>query len=88
MPTVGTAVPINQEGLMDTAGARILAVRIRAGVVPGSLIEIERAGLQSGVAVGDIGTVVDVTQTGVVVDWETGVTSVIDPTAVSYRPVK
>ena len=71
---------------MDAAGARILAVRIRAGVVPGSLIVIERAGLQSGVAPGDIGTVVDVTQTGVVVEWATGVRSVIDPAEVSYRP--
>ena len=73
---------------MDTAGARILAVRIRSGVMPGSLIEVERAGSRSGVAPGDVGTVVDVTQTGVVVDWETGARSVIDPAAVSYRLVK
>ncbi len=74
---------------MDTAGARILAVRLRAGVMPGTLIEIERAaGPVSGVAPGDIGTVVDVTEAGVVVDWKTGARSVIDPAAVSYRPVK
>ena len=73
---------------MDTAGARILAVRLRAGVMPGSLIAIERAGLRSGVAPGDIGTVVDVTETGVVVDWETGVRSLIDPEAVSYRALR
>ena len=54
---------------MDAAGARILAVRLRAGVMPGSLIEIERAGLESGVSRGDVGTVVCVTETGVLVDW-------------------
>jgi hypothetical protein len=73
---------------MDTAGARVLAVRLRAGVPLGSLIAIERASLESGIAPGDIGTVVDVTETGVLVDWETGARSLIDPEAVSYRALR
>ena len=73
---------------MDVAGAKDLKVRLLAGVLPGSLIEIVHADYRSGVRPGDVGTVVDATKAGVVVDWETGVSSVIDPRAVSYRPVK
>ena len=73
---------------MDAAGARLLEVRILSGVLPGSLIKIERADSRSGVAPGDIGTVVDATTAGVVVDWETGVRSVIDPKEVRYHALK
>jgi hypothetical protein len=73
---------------MDAAGARLLEVRILAGVLPGSLIKIERADSRSGVVPGDIGTVVDATKAGVVVEWETGVRSVIDPKTVRYHALK
>jgi hypothetical protein len=79
---------VNEERFMDVAGAKDLEVRLLAGVLPGSLIEIVHADYRSGVRPGDVGTVVDATKAGVVVDWETGVSSVIDPKAVSYRPVK
>ena len=73
---------------MDVAGAKILEVRLRAGVLPGTRIEVDQAGLRSGVARGDIGTVVDITETGVVVDWESGIQSVINPQAVTYHALK
>ena len=70
---------------MDVAGAKILEIRLRAGVLPGTVIEVDQAGPRSGVAQGDIGTVVDITGTGVVVDWESGISSVINPQAVTYH---
>jgi hypothetical protein len=73
---------------MDVAGARILELRLRAGVLPGTVIEVDQARPRSGVAQGDVGTVVDITGTGVVVDWESGIRSVINPQAVTYHALK
>jgi hypothetical protein len=73
---------------MDVAGAKVLEIRIRAGFLPGTIIEVDQAGPRSGVARGDVGAVVDIAETGVVVDWDSGVRSVIDPKAVTYHAVR
>ncbi len=73
---------------MDVAGAKVLEVRLLAGFLPGTIIEVDQAGPRSGVAPGDVGAVVDITEAGVVVDWNTGVRSVIDPKAVTYHALR
>ena len=73
---------------MDVAGAKVLEVRLLAGFLPGTIIEVDQAGPRSGVVPGDVGAVVDITETGVVVDWNTGVRSVIDPKAVTYHALR
>ena len=73
--------------LMDTAGARVLAARLAAGVRAGSTIQLlsdAADGLPP--RTGDIGTVLDPQEDGtVLVQWEGGFTSSIHPARVSYR---
>ena len=70
---------------MDSAGARYLAARLRAGGPVGSAIAVERDDPVEGLAAGDRGVIVEITPGGVVVDWERGGRSVLDPEAVPYR---
>jgi hypothetical protein len=77
-----------EERFMGVAGAKVLEIRLRAGYFPGTVIEVDQAGPRSGVAPGDVGAVVDISDTGVVVDWNTGVRSVIDPNAVTYHALR
>jgi len=66
---------------MDAHGARLLAARIRAGVWMGMRIELVSAvDDDSGLCAGDRGVVGRVEETGrVVVHWDRGFTSEIDP---------
>jgi len=57
-----------EERFMDVAGAKVLEVRLLAGFLPGTIIEVDQAGPRSGVVPGDVGAVVDITEAGVVVD--------------------
>ena len=70
---------------MDTAGARYLAARLRAGAPVGSAIAVELDAPAEGLAAGDRGVIVEITPSGVVVDWERGGQSVLDPATVPYR---
>lgn len=66
---------------MDTIGARHLAARLRAGVRVGTTIVLDRDDGASGLCAGDRGVVTDITPEGVVVEWDRGFSSMIDPQA-------
>jgi hypothetical protein len=68
---------------MDTQGARLLAARLRAGVSVGARIELVAApGDDSGLCAGDRGVVDQIDEHGhVVVSWDRGFASEIDPNA-------
>ena len=70
---------------MDASGARLLAARIAAGVRVGSRIElIADADLQ--LRAGDRGVVRGIESGGVVVvEWERGFNSSIDPRSTAFR---
>jgi hypothetical protein len=70
---------------MDAKGSQLLAARIRAGVPIGSIIELVRD-FDEQLRAGDRGVVRDISIDGVIlVRWEGGFTSEIDPDAVSFR---
>jgi hypothetical protein len=70
---------------MDAKASKLLAARIRAGVPIGSLIELV-ADVDDDLRAGDRGVVRDIHIDGViVVHWEGGFTSEIDPDAASFR---
>jgi hypothetical protein len=72
---------------MDASGARLLAARIAAGVRIGSRIELIADG-ESELRAGDRGVVRDIEAGGaVVVEWERGFHSAIDPRRTAYRAV-
>ena len=68
-------------------GARLLAARLRAGVRPGTMIElISDSTLGSHLRSGDYGTVHDVKLDGsIVVEWERGFSAEIHPSRAEYR---
>ena len=69
--------------LMDTQGARLLAARLRAGVAIGARIErVHAPADDSGLCAGDRGVVDGIDEDGrVVVSWDRGFASEIDPHA-------
>jgi hypothetical protein len=70
---------------MDAMGARLLAARIAAGVRIGSVIELE-SDSDPELRAGDRGVVRGIEAGGtVVVEWERGFNSVIDPRQSSFR---
>ena len=70
---------------MDANAAKLLAARIRAGVPIGSTIELV-ADVDDDLRAGDRGVVHDIDIDGVImVRWEGGFTSQIDPDAASFR---
>jgi hypothetical protein len=70
---------------MDAMGARLLAARIAAGVRIGSVIELE-SDSDPELKAGDRGVVRDIEAGGtVVVEWERGFNSAIDPRQSSFR---
>jgi hypothetical protein len=72
---------------MDASGARLLAARIAAGVRIGSRIELIADG-EPDLRAGDRGVVRDIEAGGsVVVEWERGFHSAIDPRRTAYRAV-
>ncbi len=74
---------------MDTQGARLLAARLRAGVKIGSRIELVAAPHDdSGLCAGDRGIVDQIDEHGhVVVSWDRGFASEIDPQATPIHPL-
>jgi len=66
---------------MDAQGARLLAARIRSGVSVGARIElVETPRDDSGLFAGDRGVVDQINEQGwVVVSWDRGFASEIDP---------
>jgi hypothetical protein len=74
---------------MDAQGARSLAARIRAGVAIGTRIELVRdAGDDSGLCAGDRGIVDTIDDRGhVVVSWDRGFASEIDPESTPIHPL-
>lgn len=74
---------------MDAQGARLLAARIRAGVSVGMRIELVRdAGDDSGLCAGDRGVVDKIDEHGrVVVSWDRGFASAIDPASTPIHPL-
>jgi hypothetical protein len=71
---------------MDVAGARHLAARIRAGVRVGQWVELVDDTSGSGLCAGDRGIVHEISEQGVVVQWERGFSAVVDPDATTIRP--
>jgi hypothetical protein len=70
---------------MDASGARLLAARIAAGVRVGGRIELT-ADSESDLRAGDRGVVRGIEAGGtVVVEWERGFHSEIDPRRTTYR---
>ena len=70
---------------MDASGARLLAARIAAGVRVGSRIELLSAA-NADLRVGDVGVVCGIESGGdVVVEWERGFNSSINPRNTSFR---
>jgi hypothetical protein len=70
---------------MDAKASQLLAARIRAGVPIGSVIELTRD-FDDDLRAGDRGVVRDIHIDGViVVRWEGGFTSELDPDNVSFR---
>jgi hypothetical protein len=70
---------------MDAKASQLLAARIRAGVPIGSVIELV-ADFDDDLRAGDRGVVRDIHSDGVmVVRWEGGFTSEIDPDSASFR---
>ena len=74
---------------MDTNGARFLAARIRAGVAIGMRVELVTAPSDgSGLCVGDRGIVEQIDVRGhVVVSWDRGFATEIDPESASIQPL-
>lgn len=74
-------------GAMDAIGAKLLAARIRAGVSAGMRIElVDDATDDSGLRAGDRGLVRDVDESGrIVVQWDRGFESQIDPETVRFQ---
>lgn len=74
---------------MDANGARLLALRIRAGVRVGTIIEIVAIPDKAlGLRTGDRGEVREITESGaIVVAWERGFSLELDPDSFSYRPL-
>jgi hypothetical protein len=74
---------------MDANGARFLAARIRAGVAIGARIELVKdAGDDSGLCAGDRGVVDQIDERGhVVVSWDRGFASEIDPVSTPIHPL-
>lgn len=74
---------------MDANGARLLALRIRAGVRVGTTIEIVSIpDAALGLGAGDRGVVREITDSGaIVVAWERGFSLELDPDAFTYRPL-
>ena len=72
---------------MDTQGARLLAARLRAGVAIGARIGLVEAPRDdSGLCAGDRGIVDQIDEQGrVVVSWDRGFASEIDPNATPIR---
>jgi hypothetical protein len=79
--------PAADKGYVDARGARLVAARIRAGVRIGSRIELVSVGDASyGLTVGDCGVVREILDDGeVVVVWDRGFESEIDPDVWQYR---
>ena len=73
---------------MDAIGARHLAARIRAGVRVGGTIVIASDDTESGLVAGDRGVVHAITEDGVVVEWDRGVTLTIDPQVTPYTVIE
>ena len=72
---------------MDTAGARHLAARIRAGVRVGQLVEVVGNPPPDSLRAGDRGIVRDIDIDGsVVVAWERGFNLAVYPAATPIRP--
>jgi hypothetical protein len=70
---------------MDARGSQLLAARIRAGVPVGSTIELV-ADIDGELRAGDRGVVHDIRlDGGIVVRWEGGITSEINPATASFR---
>ena len=70
---------------MDASGARLLAARIAAGVRIGSRIELI-ADSETELRAGDRGVVRGIDAGGaVVVEWERGFNSAIDPRSTAFR---
>jgi hypothetical protein len=70
---------------MDATGARLLAARIAAGVRIGSIIELV-ADSGADLRAGDRGVVREFDANGaVVVEWERGFDSAIDPSLTPFR---
>jgi hypothetical protein len=70
---------------MDAKAAQLLAARIRAGVPIGSTIELVDD-FGDDLRAGDRGVVRDINIDGVIlVQWESGFTSEIDPDEASFR---
>jgi hypothetical protein len=74
---------------MDAQGARSLAARIRAGVSIGTRIELVRdVGDDSGLCAGDRGVVDMIDDQGhVIVSWDRGFASEIDPQSTPIHPL-
>jgi len=70
---------------MDTAGARHLAARLRAGVSVGTTIVLDRDDTASGLCAGDRGLVSEITIDGVVVEWDRGFSLSVDPQVTPYH---
>jgi len=75
--------------VMDTNGARLLAARIRAGVAIGMRIELVGDSRDdSGLCAGDRGVVDRIDDRGhVVVSWDRGFASEIDPESTPIHPL-
>jgi len=74
---------------MDANGARLLAARIRAGVAVGTRIELVTAPADnSGLCAGDRGIVDEIDAHGhVLVSWDRGFASEIDPGSTPIQPL-
>ena len=70
---------------MDTAGARHLAARLRAGASVGARIVLDHDDSESGLCAGDRGVVSEITPDGVVVEWDKGFSLSVDPQAMPYH---
>jgi len=74
---------------MDAHGAKLLAARIRAGVAVGVRIElVSDTTDDSGLCAGDRGVVDQIDDRGhVVVNWDRGFVSEIDPERTRFQPL-
>lgn len=73
---------------MDAYGAKLLAARIKAGVSVGTRIELVGDVADAGLAAGDRGVVDRIDDRGrVVVTWDRGFSSEIDPESTPFQPL-
>ncbi len=72
---------------MDSTGARHLSARLRARVAVGTEIVLDCDVPESGLRTGDAGLVSEITPDGVVIQWERGISTTIDPETVQYHAV-